>query len=79
MTRRDGEEERAAGQGPGRGPRVIDGETEHAIKNHLAILAGYCDLLLADTPADDQRHRDLDEMNRSIRALVAIFRTDLRA
>jgi hypothetical protein len=79
MTRRDGEEESATGQGPGRGPRVIDGETEHAIKNHLAVVAGYCDLLLADTQVDDQRHRDLEEMKRSIRALVAIFRTELRA
>lgn len=62
---------------PGRAPRVIDGETEHTIKNHLAVIAGYCELLLADTPVDDQRYRDLEEMNRSIRALVAIFRTDL--
>ena len=60
----------------GQEPRVLDPETEHTIKNHLAVIAGFCELLLADTPADDPRHADLQEMNRSARALIALFRKD---
>jgi hypothetical protein len=56
--------------------RVLDAETEHAIKNHLAVIAGFCELLIADTPPEDPRHADLQEMNRSARALIALFRTD---
>jgi hypothetical protein len=59
-----------------REPLVLDAETEHAVKNHLAVLAGFCELLLAESPADDQRRRDLEEMLRAARALVAIFRRD---
>ena len=56
--------------------RVLDPETEHTIKNHLAVIAGFCELLLADTPPDDPRYADLEEMNRSARALIALFRRD---
>jgi hypothetical protein len=60
-------------------PRVIDPETEHTIKNHLAVIAGYCELLLGDIPEDDPRHGDLQEINRSARALIALFRRDARS
>jgi hypothetical protein len=56
--------------------RVIDPETEHTIKNHLAVIAGFCELLIADTPPEDPRHADLQEMNRSARALIALFKRD---
>ena len=56
--------------------RVLDSETEHTIKNHLAVIAGFCELLLADTPPDDPRHADLAEMHRSARALIELFRKD---
>lgn len=61
------------------GSRVIDVPTEHAINDHLSIVAGFCDLLLADTPEHDPRRADLQEMSRSIRALVALFGRDDRA
>lgn len=56
--------------------RMLDPETEHTIKNHLAVIVGFCELLLADTPQDDPRHTDLQEMHRSARALMALFRKD---
>jgi hypothetical protein len=58
--------------------RVIDAEMEHTIKNHLAVIAGYCELLLGDIPKDDPHHADLQEINRSTRALIALFRRDTR-
>lgn len=56
--------------------RLLDPETEHTIKNHLAVIAGYCELLLSDIPADDARHADVQEIDRSARALIALFRRD---
>lgn len=60
---------------PGPAPRVIDAETEHTIKNHLAVITGYCDLLIADMPVEDRNYAPLLEINRSVRALIAIFRS----
>lgn len=31
----------------------------HRLKNQLAIILGFCELLLEDTPAGEQRHTDL--------------------
>jgi len=62
----------------GQPPLVLDAETEHTVKNHLAVIAGFCELLLADTPPDDPRYADLQEMQRSARALIALLRRDTR-
>jgi len=56
-----------------RAPRVLDHEAEHTVKNHLAIILGYCDLLLAETPEDDPRHVDVLEVQRAATAMLAIF------
>jgi hypothetical protein len=56
--------------------RVLDAETEHTVKNHLAVIVGFCELLLAETPPEDTRHADVQEINRSARELMAIFRRD---
>ena len=63
-------------EAPRAGPLVLDGETEHAVKNHLAVIVGFTELLLTETPADDPRHADLAEINRAASALMAIFRRD---
>jgi hypothetical protein len=60
-----------------RPPRVLDAETEHTIKNHLAVIVGFCELLIADTPQDDPRRADLQEVSRSAHALMALFRRDV--
>ena len=54
--------------------RVLDAETEHTVKNHLAVIVGFCELLLADTPPEDPRHADVQEINRAARELMFIFR-----
>ena len=59
-----------------RQPLVLDADTEHAVKNHLAVITGFCELLLADTPIEDQRHQDLQEVHRAAQALVTIFRRE---
>ena len=59
--------------------RLIDARTEHTINNHLAIIIGFSDLLLAETDAADPRYEGLQELNRSARELVALFRRIPRA
>lgn len=54
-------------------PRTLDHESEHTLKNHLAIILGYCELLLGETPPDDPRHGDLLEMQRAANAVLMMF------
>ena len=44
----------------------------HQLKNHLAIVVGFCDLLIADTPEDDPRHADLRELFDAAREAMAV-------
>jgi hypothetical protein len=53
--------------------RDPDGELIHRLKNHLAIIVGFCDLLLADFPAGDQRHADLLEVRKAARDAMAMM------
>ena len=56
--------------------RMLDPETEHTLRNHLAIILGYCDLLRSETPAEDPRHMDLEEMHRAATAMMSILTED---
>ena len=56
-----------------RAPRALDVATEHTLKNHLAIIVGYCELLLAETRPDDPHHADIVEMHRAALAVLALF------
>jgi len=40
----------------------IDGTTVHALSNHLAVILGFAELVLADTAADDPRRDSLVEI-----------------
>lgn len=57
---------------------VLDADTEHTVKNHLAVIVGFCELLLADTPPEDTRHGDVQEINRAARELMIIFKRSSR-
>lgn len=61
---------------PRKGPLVLEPETEHTVKNHLAVIVGFCELLLNEVPADDPRRADVQEIDRAARALMTIFRRD---
>ena len=51
---------------------TLDNEQEHALKNHMAIILGYCELMMAETPPDDPRHGDILEMHRAATAVLAL-------
>ena len=40
----------------------IDGTAVHALSNQLAVILGFAELVLADTPADDPRRESLIEI-----------------
>ena len=50
-------------------------ETElgHTLKNQLAIILGYADLLLTELTADDPRKEDLQEIHKAASVAVALL------
>ena len=57
---------------------VLDPETEHDVKNHVAVIVGFSELLLAQFPEEDCRRNDVEEIHRAARELMAIFRRESR-
>jgi hypothetical protein len=50
-----------------------DSDTIHRLKNHICIVVGFCELLLAETPEGDPRRADLIEMHGAAMAAIAIL------
>lgn len=47
-------------------------DDDHTLRNHLAIILGYAELLVQDAAADDPRRAEFDEILRAARAAVDI-------
>lgn len=43
----------------------LDGPAMHQLSNHLAVILGFVELILADTPPDHPRHEDLVEIRNA--------------
>jgi signal transduction histidine kinase len=54
-------------------PAQQDDDVIHRLKNDLAIIIGFCDLLMAEFPTDDPRHADLLEVHRAAQDAVAVM------
>jgi len=50
-----------------------DGGLLHEFKNHLSVIVGFCDLLLAELPEGDPKRADLLEMHKAGRAALALL------
>ena len=50
-----------------------DVDVMHRLKNHICIVVGFCELLLAETPDGDPRRADLIEMHAAAMAAIAIM------
>lgn len=50
-------------------------EFEHTLCNQVAIVVGYCELLLDTVPADSPLRADLEEMHKAARAAMDMLRT----
>ena len=47
-------------------------DVEHALRNHLAIILGYAELLLQDAAADDPRRADVEEIVKAARSALTL-------
>ena len=45
----------------------------HQLKNHLAIIVGFGDRLIAETPDDDSRKADLLDVHKAARDAMALM------
>ena len=45
----------------------------HRLKNHIAIIVGFCDLLIAESADDDPRRADLLEVHTAAREAMALM------
>lgn len=54
-------------------PVPDDTALEHALKNYLAIIVGYADLLLDDLPPGDPRIDDVREIQSAAKAATALL------
>lgn len=52
---------------------VIDSPLLHQLKNHLAIVIGFCDRLLGDLPQDDPKRVDIQEMRKAGQAALELI------
>ena len=52
---------------PDREPDVL-----HQFKNHLAIIVGFCDLLVDELAEDDPKRMDILEIQKAGRAAMAL-------
>jgi signal transduction histidine kinase len=47
-------------------------ELEHTLKNYLAIILGFSELLLQESTADDPRREDFQEIHKAAAAAVRV-------
>jgi signal transduction histidine kinase len=64
------------GQSERHPPRVLTAEAEHSLKNQLAIILGFGELLLEETPPEDPRHAEMVEIHRAATAAIGILSRD---
>jgi len=43
----------------------LDAAAVHALSNHLAVILGFIELVLSETPEDDPRKADLEEIRQA--------------
>jgi signal transduction histidine kinase len=48
-------------------------DTDHTLRNYLAIILGYSELLLKDAAHDDPRREDFAEIHRAASAAVQLM------
>ncbi|MBI2186279.1 MAG: hypothetical protein HYU37_04045 [Acidobacteria bacterium] len=45
----------------------------HDFKNHLAVIVGFCDVLLRELPEDDVKRADVEEIQRAALAAADLL------
>ena len=57
---------------PGPGSITLDPEAIHRLSNHLMVILGFIELMLADTPPDDPHRKDLIEVRSAVVAAAKL-------
>ena len=52
---------------------IIDAAEEHALRNHLAIIIGYCDVLMRDAPLAEAVRADLEEIAQAATGALTLI------
>jgi signal transduction histidine kinase len=52
---------------------MTDERARHDLKNQLAIIRGFAELLLADATESQQRRRDLEEIHKAAVSAIALL------
>ena len=50
-----------------------ESDVVHRLKNNIAIIVGFADLLLQEVAKDDPRHADIEEIQKAAYAAMAIM------
>ena len=48
-------------------------EALHTLRNHIAVVVSFSELLLGELPPDDRRHRDVVEIRKAALAAMAVL------
>ena len=56
-----------------RQPLTLDADAEHSLRNHLAIILGFCEVMLRELPPGGTIRGDLDEIRRAATAALALL------
>lgn len=57
-------------------PDSFSPEQQHALRNQIAIVIGYCEILLDDTAPGTPLHADLTEMLKAATTAMQMIRHD---
>lgn len=52
----------------------MDDDVEHRLRNYLAIVLGYANLLLEDLPAEDPKRQDVLEIQQATERAIELLR-----
>ena len=55
------------------GSITLDPEAIHRLSNHLMVILGFIELMLADTPPGDPRRNDLSEVRSAVVAAAKLI------
>lgn len=56
---------------PTDGGVVLTAKSEHSLRNHLAIILGFCEVMMQDAGISDQTRADLHEIHHAALAALA--------
>ena len=54
-------------------PELTNDQVLHQLKNHIAVIVGFTDLVITDLPDGDRHAADLREVHKAARQAMAVL------